>query len=504
MNASTFAVSGGPCYSYDQAAARWETFEGFVVSGGRIVSLRPQDAGAGIAHIDLDGRAAYPAFADCHVHLTDTGLFLDERDLSGVRSADAYAVALAALPRTAFVLASNYDENSWVDGAEADAAPLDAAHPDAIAMAVRVDGHSCVVNRRTLQWLDFSPDVSGVERDAGGAPTGRLFLDANWRAQAAVLAALPAAEKRAADRRGAALALRSGALHLHAQLVGLPSPAAYAEEIAALRAAGPAKWYPKICEPDPQLAKDLGLPYVGGDVFLDGSIGSGTAAVNEPYRDRSGSGSLMRTDEEVEAYFAAAERLGISAGVHAIGDRAIEQCLRAWESVLGGRPSPANRHFIEHFEIATPEQIARCVKLGIFLSMQPQFDATWGHPGGMYETRLGPERARAMNALGSAKRAGAVLAGGDDSPVCPLSPLDGMRAAIAHHVPSERLSIGEALLMYTYDAARFGHAEHRTGRLAEGLAADVVLLEGDPLGAGSFEGVRVAATWSDGSDVTET
>jgi hypothetical protein len=97
-----------------------------------------------------------------------------------------------------------------------------------------------------------------------------------------------------------------------------------------------------------------------------------------------------------------------------------------------------------------------------------------------------------------------VLAGGDDSPVCPLSPLDGMRAAIAHHVPSERLSIGEALLMYTYDAARFGHAEHRTGRLAEGLAADVVLLEGDPLGAGSFEGVRVAATWSDGSDVTET
>ena len=200
MNASTFAVSGGPCYSYDQAAARWETFEGFVVSGGRIVSLRPQDAGAGIAHIDLDGRAAYPAFADCHVHLTDTGLFLDERDLSGVRSADAYAVALAALPRTAFVLASNYDENMWVDGAEADAAPLDATHPDAIAMAVRVDGHSCVVNRRTLQWLDFSPDVSGIERDAGGAPTGRLFLDANWRAQAAVLAALPAAEKRAAGR----------------------------------------------------------------------------------------------------------------------------------------------------------------------------------------------------------------------------------------------------------------------------------------------------------------
>jgi len=61
----------------------------------------------------------------------------------------------------------------------------------------------------------------------------------------------------------------------------------------------------------------------------------------------------MHPDADVEAYFAAAERLGISAGVHAIGDRAIEQCLRAWETVLCGCPSPANRHFIEHFEIAS-------------------------------------------------------------------------------------------------------------------------------------------------------
>lgn len=502
MNVATFAVSGGPCYSYDPSFGTWKRFDGFVVSGGRIVSLAPDDAGADVPRIDLGGRAAYPAFADCHVHLTDTGLFLGDRDLSGVRDARSYAAALAALPRTSFVLASNYDETAWTDGAEATACPLEEFHPGALAMAVRIDGHSCVVNRRTLAWLNFPPELSGMERDAAGSPTGRLFLDANWRAQAAVLAALPAAEKRAADARATQLALREGALHLHVQLVGLPSPDAYADEIAALPAAGAAKWYPKICERDPQLAKDLGLPYVGGDVFLDGSIGSGTAAVHEPYRDRPGCGNLMRTDAEVEAYFAAAERLGISAGVHAIGDRAIEQCLRAWEAVLGDRPSPVNRHFIEHFEIATPEQIARSVRLGIFLSMQPQFDATWGQPGGMYETRLGAPRARSMNALGSAKRAGAVLVGGDDSPVCALSPLAGMRAATKHHVEDERLDVGDALLMYTYDAARFGHAERHTGRLAPGFAADVVLLEGDPLAAGSFDGVRVAATWSNGVDVT--
>jgi predicted amidohydrolase YtcJ len=133
--------------------------------------------------------------------------------------------------------------------------------------------------------------------------------------------------------------------------------------------------------------------------------------------------------------------------------------------------------------------------------MQPQFDAAWGHPGGMYDARLGATRARTMNALGSAKRAGVTLAGGDDSPVCRLSPLAGMRAAVAHHNPEERLRVEDALLMYTYDAARFGHAETATGCLAVGYDADLVVLEGDPIGAGSFDGIRVAETWRRGEIV---
>ena len=499
---TTFAVTGGPCYSYDPSNETWSRFDGIIIAGGRIVSTRPADAGAGVPVVDLGGRALYPAFADCHVHLTDTGLFLGEHDLSNVRDAAAFARRIAALPRAAFVLAGNYDESAWTDGGLASAAPLDAHVPDAIAMAVRVDGHSCVLNRKAFAFADLPPGTAGIERDEHGEPTGRLALDANWRAQAAILGALPDAEKRAADRRATDLALREGAVHLHVQLVGLGSRDAYAAEIAALRAAGAAKWHPKICERDPALAKEFGLPYVGGDVFLDGSIGSGTAALSEPYHDRTGRGTLMRADAEVEAYFAAAERLGISAGVHAIGDRAIEQCIATWEKVLGGEPSPHNRHFIEHFEIATRDHIARAARLGIFLSMQPQFDALWGHPGGMYDVRLGAPRARAMNALGSAKRAGATLVGGDDSPVCALSPLAGMRAATQHHNAAESLSIEDALLMYTYDAARFGHAETQTGRLAPGYAADFVMLDGDPIARDSFDGVRVDQTWSDGVRVS--
>jgi len=128
------------------------------------------------------------------------------------------------------------------------------------------------------------------------------------------------------------------------QRVAAPLDGLSAEEIAAFDDAGPAKWHPKICERDPALAKALGLPYVGGDVFLDGSIGSGTAAVSEPYADRPGCGTLMHGDAEVERYFAAAEELGISAGVHAIGDRAIDAHVKNVRRKL--EPDPRNPRYV--------------------------------------------------------------------------------------------------------------------------------------------------------------
>jgi len=477
-----------------------------VIDGATIVSLDPATAGANVEAVDLKGATILPAFADCHVHLTDTGYFLDERDLSGVRSYDEFASAVTGLRPETYVLAGQYDESAWRDTRPADAAPLEREFPDAFAMLVRIDGHSCIVNRKTLDWLRLPNDVSGIERNGAGEPTGKLFLEANWRAQSAFMAEIPLAVKRAAEKRATELALSRGCLHLHAQLVGFARDR-YAVEIEALRLLPKAKWYPKICEPDPQLAKELGLPYIGGDVFLDGSIGSCTAAVSEPFHTppdgKPGNrGELNYTDAQVLEYFSAAELLGISAGVHAIGDRAIEQCIATWERVLAGKLSAHGcRHFIEHFEIARDDHIERCARLGIYLSMQPQFDLLWGGSGGMYEQRLGTPRMRSMNALGRIERAGAVLCGGDDSPVCRLDPLQGMQAAIDHHEPCERLSPQQALTMYTYSAARLAHAEVRTGVIAEGYAADLAVLDRDPFGGAAFTECRVLSTWRDGEVV---
>lgn len=490
-------------YRYDPSTGSYSRHNGLVLDGARIVSLDPSDAGAGVKTIDMGGATVLPAFADCHVHLTDTGYFLGERFLGNTRSYDDFAAAVSRVPRDEFVFAGQYDESFWRDGRAADAAALQRFFPDALAMLVRVDGHSCIVNKKTFAWLGLEPDLQGIERDDRGEPTGKLFLEANWRAQAQFMKALPESVKREADRRATQLALSRGYLHMHVQFVGLPRNQ-YAVEIAALRDLPKAKWYPKVCEPDAHLAQELGLRYVGGDVFLDGSIGSCTAAVTEPFANGS-PGELKYSDDEVYVYFSTAEALGISAGVHAIGDRAIEQCIATWERVLGGKPSPrGNRHFIEHFEIAKQEHIDACARMGIYLSMQPQFDELWGGVGQMYEARLGTQRMRTMNALGRAQRAGAVLCGGDDSPVCNLSPLEGMQATVEHHEPSERLTAEQAVTMYTHNAARLAHVENRTGVIAPGYAADLVVLDGDPLDGARFTGCTVLATWADGEPVFET
>ena len=119
----------------------------------------------------------------------------------------------------------------------------------------------------------------------------------------------------------------------------------------------------------------------------------------------------------------------------------------------------------------------------------------------MYDERLGTRRMRSMNALGRAQRAGAVLCGGDDSPVCKLSPLEGMQAAVHHYEASERLTPHEALTMYTYNGALLAHAERETGVLAPGFAADFAVLDRDPLDGVRFSDCTVLATWADGEPV---
>jgi len=451
--------------------------------------------------IDCEGGFMVPGFHDCHAHLTATGLLSGKHDLSACRDIDSMLKQLEQLAASEqIIFAGNFDETKLAERRHASLRELDAACGDRPALLSRVDGHSCVVNSAALALLGVDTAQAGVDRDEQGAPTGRLFGPANYAVQVGFVNRMPFKQHRRADREAAGLALSAGITTLHNVIEG---DASYEilREIYIDNAVLPLHVIPKSCSTNIGKIKRLGGKLFGGDIFVDGSIGSRTAALEDRYRDLDSRGLLyLRRERLAELFFEAAEA-GLSPGVHAIGDDAIEQAVGAWEDVLARRGSlDGLRPSIDHFEIARPDHITRAARLGVFLSMQPAFDYLWGGQGGMYEQRLGQERAVSMNLLGTARRAGCVVCAGSDSPVTNISALLGIHSAVNHNVPAERLSVDEALRCYTCDAAKLSFGEDRCGRLMPGMAADLAILEKrlDSVAADSIKDVQVRMTVVDG------
>jgi predicted amidohydrolase YtcJ len=469
------------------------------VRGDRIAAVLPERP-AGISRdvhiVDCAGGCMVPGFHDCHLHLTATGLLRGERDLSSCNDLAALLSKIAGLAGDELIYAGNFDERQLAEARPPTRAELDAHTRGKPALLTRVDGHSCVLNSAAMSFLGIDVSNGDVEKDGGGEPTGRLRGPVGYAAQHDFVHRLPTAVLRRADREAAHAALAGGMTTIHNVIEGDAS-FEQLSEIYIDNAVLPVRVISKTCTTNVTKAKRLGGRLFGGDIFVDGSIGSRTAALTRAYDDAPTRGLLYLRVEELTDLFAEAAASGLSLGVHAIGDAAIEQAIGAWEEVASRRGSLGGlRPSIDHFEIATPEHIRRAAKLGILLSMQPAFDYLWGGTGEMYETRLGPERARSMNLLTTARRLGCTVCAGSDSPVTPLSALLGIHSGMNHHVPEERLSAEDMLRTYTCDAARLAFLEHECGTLTPGKLADLVLLDRplDRTSPGAIKDINVLKT----------
>ena len=193
--------------------------------------------------------------------------------------------------------------------------------------------------------------------------------------------------------------------------------------------------------------------------------------------------------------------------MHAIGDRGIEQVLRAWERVYQTLDSRERRHFrarrhrIEHFEMVSEAQIERTAMLGVAVSVQPAFDRYWGQPGGLYEIGVGPARAATMNPFRTLLERGVEVGAGSDAPVTPLDPLLAVDALEHHHDPAQRLSRFEALRLHTIGSARLAHQEEKKGSLGHGMHADFVAYPQDPFEALALDALAPVLTVSLGREV---
>ncbi|MGC4981963.1 MULTISPECIES: amidohydrolase [unclassified Streptomyces] len=449
-----------------------------VVERGQVAWVGSEGAADAFAEgvdevVDLEGALVTPAFTDAHVHTTATGLALTGLDLSDAPSLDA-ALALvrdfaAARPADRVLLGHGWDAARWSGGRPPARTELDAATGGRPLYLSRIDVHSAVA---TTALLDLVPGVTAL---AGYVSDGPLTRDAHHAVRAAALGAIGGAQRTEAQRAALAHAASLGIGSVH-ECAG-PEISSEDDFTGLLRLAAEEPG-PRVvgywADRDVEKARALGAVGAAGDLFVDGSLGSHTACLHEPYLDADHTGVVHLDADAVAAHVVACTEAGLQAGFHAIGDAAVASVtegVRAAAEKVGLARVRAARHRVEHAEMLTPETVAGFAELGLTASVQPAFDALWGGEDGMYAQRLGAERARTLNPFAALLRAGVPLAFGSDSPVTPLDPWGTVRAAAFHRTPEHRVSVRAAFTAHTRGGWR-AVGRDDAGVLVPGAPAD--------------------------------
>ena len=469
--------------------------------------------GPGTRVVDLGGRRVVPGFNDAHLHFASGGFGLLSLDLRPARDeadmAARVAAFAAAQPPGRWITGGRWDHELWARKSPPTRASIDPGTPKNPVFVSRVDGHQGLANSAALKAAGITrdtPDPPGgtIVRDAKGEPTGILkdnAMDLVFRvvpppSHEETLAAIRAAMKEAArlgvtsvQDNSPPAALRAYRDLLRAgELTVRISAWQGSESLEALRKTG--------------VVGGIGDDWlrIGAvKIFADGSLGSGTAALFAPYADDpSTSGLLVSGDEKLKERIRQADAAGFQAAVHAIGDRANSLVLDALEEIGKATGRSAARPRIEHAQVIRTQDLSRFRALGAVASIQPSHcitDMAWA------ERRLGSARIHDAYRFRSLLDAGIPVAFGTDWSVEPLDPRIGLYAAVTREAreggpkggwhPEEKLTIEEALDLYTRGSAYAEFAEARKGTLQPGKLADLVVFGEDLLALGRTEPARL-------------
>jgi predicted amidohydrolase YtcJ len=465
-----------------------------VATGDDARVLRLKQAGTRL--VDLKGAFVMPGFNDAHVHLAAAGQTKLSVDLNGCTSlADMLrrveAAARQAVPGQ-WLLGGGWDHTLWANQTLPTRQDLDhvtAGHP---VLLDRVDGHIAVANSAAL-------GIAGVTKQRQNPAGGQFDRDANGDLTGIVREAPaqdliqkhippPSPDQR---RRAILLAVKDAATH------GVTSVQDNSDwedflvyqqlEREGLLTVRISEWL-RFDDPVDLLLKHKAAQPAGDRMlhtgmlkgFMDGSLGSRTAALLSPYADDPANSGLPRYEQtRLNAMTKERAAAGFQIGFHAIGDRGVEMALNALAN-----SGPAMRNRIEHSQVVEPQDISRYKSLGVVASMQPSHlltDMNWA------ESRLGPQRAHFAYAWKAFLDAGVPLAFGTDYPVEPITPFRGVYSAVTRrneagdksYFPEDKLTVGEALFAYTQGSAYAEFSDTYKGRLAPGYVADFVVLDRD-------------------------
>lgn len=477
------------------------------ITGGRVAAiggereLAPLAAGAAV--LDLAGATVLPGLIDTHVHLARTGLRAVGPSLPPCASVRELVAGIARV-----AAAWPDDEALLVIGGAIrglDRKPtrhdLDAAVGKRAVLLADPSAHVSLASSAGLAAVDFAGDRRGVLAGSDGQANGILVTWANKRARRHFHSRVPLPRLHEGVRRAIAEASSRGVTAIHAMDGGDYLGDADVAVLLELAASLPMHLvvYEQVLDAAKVAAR--GARQIGGCILIDGSYAERTAALLDPYSDLPRErGVLFHDDAAIDAFVRDAHARGLQIAVHAQGDAAVEQILRAYERALGALPRADARHRIEHCGLPTDGQLERIARLGVGLGMQPIFAA----PSAFLEALLGPERMARRHRYRELLERGIVVGGGSDADSSPIDPLAGVRTAVGLDA-SRRLSAYEALELYTTKAAWLAFEEGERGALRPGMLADLAVLDRDPLGVPAEElaDIRVLQTWRSGRVVFE-
>jgi hypothetical protein len=438
--------------------------------------------------VDLGGRSVLPGFTDSHVHFPTWAVAQHEVKLDGCSSlAEALARVAAAAAHGDVLRGYGWRSAMWSEGREPTKEDLDAI-TDRPAAFISKDYHSLWLNSAALSFAAGDLDVEGgvVERDGSGEPTGVLREESAWRFKDRYLG-IPADEYVRAMRVGVKLAHERGVTCVHDKDGWLGAAGLWQQLDPQLRV-----WQSVPAEMLPQL-RDVSLRSGFGSqllrigylkVFMDGTLGSQTAWMLD------GSGVRITSGEELAEIVRAGAEAGWPVGVHAIGDRANREALDAFEATRDLWEPRGLRQRIEHAQCLAPEDVTRFAQLGVAASVQ----FTHAPSDEQLAKRFWPDKLDGTYSFRSLLDSGALLANGSDAPVEELDPWAGVVAAVRRHWrEDQRLTVEQALHATCVAPGWLSHDERTRGTLLPGRAADLVVLDRDPL-ADDIEAVQVVAT----------
>ena len=479
--------------------------EAIAVRGDRIAAVGSSAeirkmTGAGAKVVDAHGQMLVPGFIDSHTHIISAGrglAMVKLRDASTPAEFIARIKAFAkTMPKGAWITDGDWDHTRW--GGELPTRHwIDSVTPDNPVWVSRLDGHMGLANGLALAAAKVTkamPAVDGgvIVRDRNGEPTGLLKDNAQGLLDDAVPDPPPAVADKAFDaamqyfaERGVTSAQNMGTWY---DLSIFERARKDGRMITRIYAVVPLASWEKLR--DTVAARGHGDEWVrigGLKGFVDGSLGSHTAAMLEPFTDApKDSGLLVTSPESLYARTSGADKAGLHVMVHAIGDRAIRMQLDSYARVEQEDGATDRRFRIEHAQHIAPSDIPRFRTLGVIASMQPYHemdDGRWA------EAVIGHERSKTTYAFKSILDAGARLAFGSDWSVAPATPIEGIYGAVTREtldgthpggwIPEQKITVEDALRAYTSGAAYASFEENIKGTLENDKLADFVLIDRD-------------------------